>query len=129
MARVHWCELERPITADDLLAAPPSAKHTNSVDEACRWLRARLEDGPVAAAELKELAEKEGRGWRIIQKVKSELGVISDRKTCAPRVMWVLPDQEAQRTAHESSGPMRGASDDSASPDEQSCAEPQHDAQ
>jgi putative DNA primase/helicase len=92
-SRVLW---GRPIegSARELLAqAEGTGEDGGAISEAGAWLRDVLSRGPVAAKEIKRLAEAQGMAWRTVQFARDRIGAGSQREGFGKgsTVMWGMP--------------------------------------
>ncbi len=94
---VVWERLPIPLTADQLVSPTGGRGDAPERDAAARWLGEALSTGPVAVADLKDDAADAGMGWRTVERAKSVLGVISERRHVEGRIsgfVWRLPGEE-----------------------------------
>lgn len=61
-------------------------------DEAGEWLRSVLAEGPLNAADLKLLAQRNGLAWRTVRRAKDALGVQSKKGAMRGGWTWQLPE-------------------------------------
>lgn len=77
-------------------AGPPDedteADERTERDEAADWLRDVLADGPLTAADLKLLAQRNGIAWRTVRRAKDALGVQSKKGAMRGGWTWQLPE-------------------------------------
>ncbi len=85
-ARIEWLG-KSGLTADQILEIP----HDRPKDQAREFLEQALSEGPVAAAEVMELAEKEGISRATIKRVKQQMAVQSAK--VADGWQWSIEDQ------------------------------------
>ena len=67
---------DRELSADDVLA---DAESRSATEEASEWLRVQLADGPLAASEVKQRAERDGIANRTLRRAKTRAGVVSEQ--------------------------------------------------
>lgn len=60
----------------------------DTLDEACAWLTDALSQGPLAANEIRERADRDGVAFGTLRRAKRRLGVVS-RKTSDTNSPWV----------------------------------------
>lgn len=79
------------ITGDGLVfgEAPEEARQETERERAADFLLAMLEDGPRAAAALREEAELAGYSWSTVRRAKDALRIVSVRRD--GRWLWSLP--------------------------------------
>ncbi len=81
-------------TAEDLLAATKRGQRER--EDAKRFLKELLTDGPVAQKEVRDKAAQIGLAWRTIERAKADLKVISERHGFGQggTVYWKLPPED-----------------------------------
>ena len=97
---VRWIDVEVTITADEVVNrdAPRDDEKLTEQDEAADWLRKILANGPMPAAELKDIAkEGEGIALRTLDRAKKTVGVIAFRPKNPGPWFWQLPVDQAVR--------------------------------
>ena len=100
-SKVQWLGTSES-TADDLLRTT-TGNAAPRLDSAVEMLRQLLADSPVLMQEVRRQAQRQGIGWRTVEKAKGDLGVRSQQRP-EPGVRgpgpswWFLPT---------SSGPTR----------------------
>lgn len=96
-SRVTWGEAIEG-TAREILTDADSEPDTGDADErterdeAADWLRDVLADGPLTAADLKLLAQRNGIAWRTVRRAKDALGVQSKKGAMRGGWTWQLPE-------------------------------------
>lgn len=96
-ARFEWTG-ESSLGSADLLAEEQSYGQQGRIEEAREFLRETLEDGPVAASEMKEQAKKAGIAQRTLDEAKRREGVKSSKKGFKDgRWYWYYPSGEGQQ--------------------------------
>jgi hypothetical protein len=85
---------ECDVTAGAMLAAEAGHEDAGKTkeDQAARWLRGLLTDGPRAVAKIEEAAETAGYGWRTVERAKKDIGAKSTRESSATGWSWRLTD-------------------------------------
>lgn len=61
-------------------------------DEAADWLREVLTEGPLNAADVKVLAQRNGLAWRTVRRAKESLNVRSKKGAMRGGWTWQLPE-------------------------------------
>jgi hypothetical protein len=93
--RIVW-EATEMRSADEVLNPSSPDREAPERDEAERWLRERLADGPVPVSELREEASLEVEAsWRTIERAARQLGVIGRGEKRART--WELNDKTTKR--------------------------------
>lgn len=97
-SRVAW-EGVADYTSADLVAAPSRDVERTPRDEAEEFLRGMLGGGPVEAEVVKTAATKDGISERTLRRVKTDIGVVSQREGFGPGsvVRWSLPAHTGPR--------------------------------
>jgi hypothetical protein len=75
--RIEWVDL------------PEMTEIKNQSDKAIDFLRRELADGPVLFKEMQARAMTAGISWRAVGRVKTSLGVVSEKQRGAPDSPWV----------------------------------------
>jgi hypothetical protein len=83
---IHWETGSVEMSADD--AEPQEGESPR--EEAREWIKAQLADGPVAAAEVKSRAQRDGIAKNTLERAKKELRVISTQT--AEGWSWAMPE-------------------------------------
>lgn len=86
--RVHWCG-ESKHRAAALLAVPDDSQSRGAVDEASEFLKSFLEDGPVAATEVRRKAKAAGLSERTIDRAKRVVGIRARRDGFGRGSTWM----------------------------------------
>jgi hypothetical protein len=79
------------LTADEALQAGTGSKKISALSEAVDWLRDVLQDGPVPAAKLYELAAVDGIAQKTLQRASREIGVQKAKGSMEDGWYWSLP--------------------------------------
>jgi putative DNA primase/helicase len=96
-----------PLTANQLVGDPMSDDDRSELDDATTFLAQVLEEGPLPAKRVKQLAREADVAEITMQRAKKRLKIRS-RKTSSGAWLWVLPEQGDHRAAkqgdHDSGG-------------------------
>ena len=99
-SRIEWGQpLEG--TAREILNACEDDEPGGELEDAIWWLKAELQDGPVATKELQQLAKEAGHAWATVRRAKSELGAESEKAAFQGGWRWYLPAEDAHTQDHE----------------------------
>jgi len=85
---IRWEEGAVQISADEALDQR-KPEEPGAIVAASAWLKDVLADGPVAAAELKELARRAGHSWRTLNPAKAAVHVQSRRTGFGGSGGWI----------------------------------------
>lgn len=86
---------ELDLTADELLRKPDGRRTSPEREDAVRWLRDVLADGPVPVEQLRATAKDAGLSWRTIERAKSQIAVVHSVREAGDdgrvlRWVWIL---------------------------------------
>jgi putative DNA primase/helicase len=90
--RVVWDDAPVDVTADQAIMA--AAQHSGercSLKEAKEFLSDVLANGPLAATEVEDAAEKEGISERTLRRARKDLGINAKKDNFAGGWSWSLP--------------------------------------
>ncbi len=95
-ARVQWEADSVSITASEVLAN--STGGSSAGDEAGKWLRDVLSDGPMASSDIRRMGEQDGLAWRTIERAKKRIKATAIREgfSSSGRWMWAMPTIDRQ---------------------------------
>jgi hypothetical protein len=88
-SRVSWESAPVTMTADDAMTAG-TPQRTSASDEAVNWLRETLADGPVAAAQVYEMATTDGITKRTLQRASGTSEVLKEKSGMTGGWVWSL---------------------------------------
>jgi RecA-family ATPase len=93
-AAIRWESDPVKLTANEALAREQGGGGGNdsALAEAERWLREKLEGGPVASGTLKEDARGDGLSVRTLERAKAKLGVVACPEGFGGGWVWKLPE-------------------------------------
>ncbi len=93
ISRVLWGEQITGSARELLAKAEGDGEEHGAIAEATEWLRDVLSHGPVAAKEVKKLAEQQGMAWRTVQLARDRIGAKSQREGFGKgsTVVWGMP--------------------------------------
>lgn len=95
-SRIEWGEAS-DTTADELVDDAPRPPRPRKSDQASTFLMDLLSSGPVAATDIKQLAEESGIAAATLERAKNDRGILSEKK--AERWFWRLPAPEGNTDA------------------------------
>lgn len=84
------------LTADDILAAPPSGNRGKEKDEAGSFLKEILGDGPMEIRKIEMMAERRSISKRTLQRSAEALGIVRSKKGFGKNSTswWELPEAD-----------------------------------
>lgn len=83
--------------AADLLGPETAGEQRTAQDEAARWLKDLLSNGPIKAREVRQQAGAEGLAWRTVERAKRHLGVEVRREGFGVAGAWEWSMSPVQR--------------------------------
>ena len=106
-------------TARDLLAAVETEPDEagSETDDAAAWLRDRLTGAAVPVVDLKKEAERNGFGWRTVQRARTRAGAVYRREGFGKgsSVIWELDPGEPDKAPYATTNAIRAEQDSLAS--------------
>ena len=88
--KLAWEDGVVDLDANDILAAPHEDRTPSKKEQAERWLRELLSEGPILAVKATELARDEGIAERTLDRAKADL-MVASKKDGSGRWWWHLP--------------------------------------
>lgn len=79
VARINWLG-EASVSTMNLLESAQTDSERSVRSEARSWLSEMLKEGSVAVKDLQAAARTDGIGWRTVERVKYDLGVVAQRE-------------------------------------------------
>ena len=92
-ARIEWEPDIVRMSADDVLSTG-AARGRPSVqsEQAMEWLRDKLKEGPLDAAQISEMSMADELAWRTVERAKKNLGIISRKSGDMGGWQWSMPE-------------------------------------
>ena len=90
-SRVMWESEPVSISADEAVRGPASADERSDFEDAKRFLRGVLADGPVKSRQIRADAQDAGHAWRTIERAQRALGVDAYKDGMRGGWWWRLP--------------------------------------
>jgi putative DNA primase/helicase len=90
-SRILWEPEPVTISADEALAPSDPPADRSELDDAKRFLRALLEEGPVSSKEIRADAEGAGHAWATIRRAQQALGIEAHKVGLRGGWVWELP--------------------------------------
>lgn len=78
----------------DAVLQPEAVEERSERIEAMEWLRTRLADGPVSAAQIRDEAKSAGLAWRTLRRGKEALGITAIKGSFDGAWRWQWPALE-----------------------------------
>lgn len=108
------CLRPTTVSAEQILAAPPTSEELSERAEAREFVREALADGPMPAADLERAAEAAGISAATLRRARRDLGVVARRARDAGTgrtTGWIieLPDALTARDEHLEGESYKGA--------------------
>jgi hypothetical protein len=92
-SRVSWESVPVAMTADEAMDAESASRNVSALDTAIDWLRDTLARGPVAAADVFDLAKGKGIANKTLQRASKELEVRKEKVAMTGGWSWSLPSK------------------------------------
>jgi putative DNA primase/helicase len=92
---ILWEPRQVDVTATEAMQAASENKAPAARDEAKKFLRELLANGPVVVSEVEDAAKGHGIGWRTVERAKRELDIIVAKDGYQGRWVWRLPDRSS----------------------------------
>lgn len=89
-SRVSWHAGTVTTTAEAVMSPQPAGEERSDLDEAKRFLRGLLAEGPLTSKEIRKDAEGAGHAWRTIQRAQKALGVTAYKAGMRGGWLWRL---------------------------------------
>lgn len=90
---VVWEAEAVTVTADEALVPEGSADDRSERDEATKWLREALADGPLSAKDVQRQARQTGIAWATVRRAKALLGINTTKTRFDGGWEWALPSK------------------------------------